>query len=60
MWIGQQAPSLGQVVLLLLATTQIYKKGDYEPYCPFHGAQYQPDLLHECRQLQLEFIAQKH
>ena len=45
MLIGQQAPSLGQVVLLLLATTQIYKNGDYEPHCPFHGAQYQPDLI---------------
>ena len=35
MWIGQQAPFLGQVVLLL-ATTHIYKCSD----CPFHGAQY--------------------
>ena len=31
-WIGQQALSLGQVVLLLLATTQIYKCSDYEPH----------------------------
>ena len=36
MWIGRQAPSLGQVVLLVLATTQ--KNGDYKPHCPFHGA----------------------
>ena len=39
-----QAPSPG-VVLLLLATTQIYTHGDYEPSCPFHGAQYQADML---------------
>ena len=32
MWIGQQPPSLGRVVLLL-ATTQIYKHGVYEPRC---------------------------
>ena len=56
-WIGQQAPSLGEVALLLLATTQIYKNGDYESRCPFHGAQYLPDLLHECNQLPFEFIA---
>ena len=37
-WIGRQAPSLGQVVLLVLTITQIYKNGDYEPRCPFHGA----------------------
>ena len=36
-WIYRQAP-LGRVVLLLVATTQIYKNGDYEPRCPFHGA----------------------
>ena len=40
-----------------MATTQIYKNGDYEPHCPFHGAQYLPHLLHECRQLPIEFIA---
>ena len=56
MWIGQQAPSLGQVVLLLLVTTHIYKCSDYKPHCPFHGAQYQPDMLHLCHQLPLEFI----
>ena len=38
MWIGWQAPSLGGVVLLLLATTQIYKNGDYKSCCLFHGA----------------------
>ena len=38
MWIGWKAPSLVQVILLLLATTQIYKNGNYEPHCPFHGA----------------------
>ena len=59
MLIGWQAPSLGRVVLLLLAITRIYKNSDYEPRCPFHGTQYLPDLLHECRQLSLEFIAQK-
>ena len=36
-WIGRQAP-LGRVVLLLVATAQIYKNGDYGPHCPFHGA----------------------
>ena len=36
MWIGWQAPSLGQVVLLVLATTQ--RNGDYKPHYPFHGA----------------------
>ena len=40
MWIVRLAPSLGQVVFLLLATTQIYKNGDYEPHCTFHSAQY--------------------
>ena len=54
MCIGWQAPSLGQVVLLvLLATTQVYKHGDYKPRCPFHGAphgaQYLSDLLHKYR-----------
>ena len=48
---------LGQVVFLLLTTTQIYKNGHYEPCCAFHGAQYLPDLLHKCCQLPLEFIA---
>ena len=43
-WIGWQAPSPGQVVQLLLATTQTYKHGDHEPCCQFHGAQYQADL----------------
>ena len=57
MWVGPQAPSLGQVVLLLLVTTQIHKNVDYELCCPFHGAQYLPDLLHEYHQLPLEFIA---
>ena len=51
------ASSLGRVVFLLLATTQIYKNSDYESRCPFHGAQYLLDLLHKCRQLPLEFIA---
>ena len=51
-----QAPSTGQVVLLLLVTTLIYKHGDHEPCCPFHGTQYLVDLLHECHQLLLEFI----
>ena len=55
----RQAPSPEQVALLLLATTWIYKHGDYEPCCPFHGVQYLVDLLHESRQLPLEFIAQK-
>ena len=50
MWIGWLAPSLGQIVLLLLAT------GDYGPRCPFRGPQYLLDLLHECRQLPLEII----
>ena len=59
MWIGQQAPSLGLVVFLLLVTTHIYKHGDYEPCCPFHVAQYWPDLLHEWHQLPLEFITPK-
>ena len=59
MWIGQQAPSLGLVILLLLATTQIYKQGDYEWRIPFYGAQYQLDLLHQCRQLPLDLITQK-
>ena len=36
-WIDQQAPSPGQVVLLLLATTQVYKLGDHKPHCQFHG-----------------------
>ena len=49
MWIGWQAPSLGQVVLLLLATTQIYKMVAKELCYPFHGTQYLPDLLHEYR-----------
>ena len=31
-----------------LATTQIYKNGDYELHCAFYGVQYLPDLLHEC------------
>ena len=53
-----QAPSLGRVVLLLLATTQTYKNSDYKPRCPFHGVQYLLDLLHKCHQLPLEFIAQ--
>ena len=34
------------------------KHGDYEPRSLFHGAQYLLDLLHECRQLPLEFITQ--
>ena len=52
-WIVRLAPSLGQVNFLLLATTHIYKYGDYdEARCPFHGAQ-----LYEYRQLPLEFIA---
>ena len=59
MLIGQQAFCLGRVVLLL-ATTRIYKNGDYELQRPFHGAQNLLDLLHECRQLPLEFIAQKN
>ena len=59
MLIGRQAPSLGQIVLLLLAITQIYKNGDYEPHCPLHGAQYLLDLLHDCHQLPLEFMAHK-
>ena len=42
---------------LLLATTQIYKNDDYKPHCPFYGAQYIPDLLHECHKLPLEFIS---
>ena len=58
MWIGRQAPSLGRVVLLM-AITQIYKHSVYKPHCPSHGAQYLPDLLHECHQLPLEIIAQK-
>ena len=33
------------------------ENGNYEPCCPFHGAQYILDLLHECHQLPLEFIA---
>ena len=59
MWIGRQALCLKQIVLLLLVATQIYKHGGYEPHCLFHGAQYPPDLLHECSQLPLEFIAWK-
>ena len=51
MWIGWQVPSLGQFVLLLLVTTQIYKNDDYDPLCPFHDAQYLMDLLHKYRQL---------
>ena len=35
-WIGRQAPSLGQVALLLV-TTQIYKNGDFEPCYSFHS-----------------------
>ena len=58
MWIGWQAPSLGRAVLLL-AITQNYKHGDYELCCPFYGAQYLMDLLHECPQPPLEFIAHK-
>ena len=42
---------------LLLVTTQIYKNSDYEPHCPFYGAQYLLDLLHKCHQLPLELIA---
>ena len=56
-WIGCHAPSLGRVVFLLLATIQIYKTVATEKCCSFHGAQYLLDLLHECRQLPLEFIA---
>ena len=55
-WINRQAPSLGRIVLLL-AATQIYKHSDYKQCYPFHGAQYLPDLLHECRHLSLELIA---
>ena len=57
-WIGRQAPFQGRVAVLF-ATTKIYKNGDFEPRRPFHSAQYLPDLLHECRQLSLEFIAWK-
>ena len=39
MWIVHLAPSLRQVVFLLLATTQVYKNDDYEQCCPFHGTQ---------------------
>ena len=59
MLIGQQAPSLGRVVLLFPAITRIYKNGDYKSRCPFHSTQYLPDLLHKCRQLPLEFIVPK-
>ena len=59
MWIGRQTPSPGRIVLLLLATTQIYIHGDCEMCCPFHGAQYVAQLLHEHHELQLEFITQK-
>ena len=56
-WIGQQASSLGPVILFLVST-QIYKNSDYEPHCPFYGGQYYlPDQLHEYCQLPLEFIA---
>ena len=53
MRIGWQSPFLGQVILLvLLATTQVYKHGNYELCCPFHGAprgaQYLSDLIHKC------------
>ena len=51
-----QTPSSGQVVLLLLETTQIYKHSDYEPRHPFHGAKYRSDLLHKHGQVSLEFI----
>ena len=50
-----QVPFPGQAVLLLV-TRLINKHGDHEPCCIFHGAQYQLDLLHEYRQLQLKFI----
>ena len=56
MWIGQQVPSLGQVVLNYWRP-HIYKCSDYKPHCPFHGAQYRSDMLHACHQLLLEFIA---
>ena len=56
MWIGRQAHSLGRVALLLV-TTQIYKNGDFKPRCPFHSAEYLPNLLHECRWLPSDFIA---
>ena len=52
------APSPGQVVLLLV-TRLINKHSDHELCCLFHGAQYQADLLHEYRQVQLESITQK-
>ena len=39
MWIVQLASSIGRVVFLLLATTQVYKNDDYEPHCPFHDTQ---------------------
>ena len=54
-WIGQQAPSL----VLLLATTQIYKNGDYELCFLFYGAQDLPDLLLECHQLPFKSIVRK-
>ena len=57
MWIVWLGSCLGQVIFLLLATTQIYKIYGYKPHCPFHGAQYLLDLLHECHKLPLEFIA---
>ena len=39
--------------------TEIYKHGDYKPHCQFHVIQYLADVLRKCRQLPLEFIAQK-
>ena len=51
--------SLGHIALLLLATTQIYKHGDYEPACQFYAAQYLPELLHDFRQLPVELITHK-
>ena len=40
--------------------TEIYKHGDYKPHCQFHVIQYLADVLRKCRQLPLEFIAQKN
>ena len=38
--------------------TEIYIHGDCKSHCPFHGAQYLMELLHERHQLALEFITQ--
>ena len=36
--------------------TEIYIHSDGKPRCPFHGARYLVDLVHERCQLPLEFI----